>query len=64
MEQLLDPFVESSDLEHWHHTVVLRTLLLDNQHHLALLYMQVIFCIHHSRALFIGGISDSKTINC
>ncbi|XP_049821968.1 protein ELYS isoform X3 [Aethina tumida] len=41
MEQLLDPFVESSDLEHWHHIVVLRTLLLDNQHHLALLYMQI-----------------------
>ncbi|CAH0556685.1 unnamed protein product [Brassicogethes aeneus] len=41
MEQLLDPFVLGDDLQNWHHACALNTLLLQNQHHYALLYMQV-----------------------
>ncbi|KAJ8964806.1 hypothetical protein NQ314_004613 [Rhamnusium bicolor] len=41
MEQLLDPFVLSDDLQPWHHAIAMRALLLQNQYNFALLYMQV-----------------------
>lgn len=41
LEQLLDPFVLNDDLQPWHHTIAMRSLLLQDQHNAALVYMQV-----------------------
>ncbi|XP_060533337.1 protein ELYS isoform X2 [Cylas formicarius] len=35
------PCVSSDDLHHWHHTLMMRSLLLHEQHELALLYFRV-----------------------
>ncbi|KAK9888484.1 hypothetical protein WA026_000735 [Henosepilachna vigintioctopunctata] len=41
MEQLLDPLVNQEDLKYWHHKVALKSLLIQEQHNSALLYMHV-----------------------
>ncbi|XP_056636381.1 protein ELYS [Diorhabda sublineata] len=41
MEQLLDPFVLGEDLQSWHHTLVMRSLLIHKHPNFALLYMKI-----------------------
>lgn len=41
LEELLNPIIRNSDFEQWHHSVVLRSLLQQNQQKYALHYMQV-----------------------
>lgn len=41
MDNLLDPMVNQEDLKNWHHKVALKSLLVQEQHNLALLYMNV-----------------------
>lgn len=43
-ESIMDPSVLLEDLQHWHHSVMMRSLLLQDQSGLALLYLQVSFC--------------------
>ena len=41
LEYILDPCVLAEDLHHWHHSVMMRSLLLQEQVSLALLYLQI-----------------------
>ncbi|CAH1107347.1 unnamed protein product, partial [Psylliodes chrysocephalus] len=41
MDQLIDPFVLGEDLQSWHHTIAMRSLLINKQPNFALLYMKI-----------------------
>ncbi|XP_045471901.1 protein ELYS [Harmonia axyridis] len=41
IESLLDPMVNQDDLKDWHHKIAIKSLLIQEQHNLALLYMTV-----------------------
>uniref|UniRef100_A0A1Y1N0M4 Protein ELYS n=1 Tax=Photinus pyralis TaxID=7054 RepID=A0A1Y1N0M4_PHOPY len=40
IRQLLDPIISSTDLKEWHHRLVLKTLLAQEQYNFALFYLQ------------------------
>ncbi|XP_076270585.1 uncharacterized protein LOC143202735 isoform X1 [Rhynchophorus ferrugineus] len=41
LEYILDPCVLAEDLHHWHHSVMMRSLLLQEQYNFALVYLQI-----------------------